>query len=132
MAWFLLLLFFPVGEAETLQSISSDNCGNSFHFVFVRLSFALNLALFALVLVSEYPEVDRIATALDKFLLDDCGKLTETRRPGVFALRTGVPNFSLDPVDLCALWVGHSLDPSVVELIRMIELEFVSLNVRCD
>ena len=129
---FLVLFFFPVGKAKTLQSIFSDICWDSFHFVFVRLSFALNLAFFALVLVSEYPEVDRIATALDKFLLDDCGKLTETGTPGVFAVRTGVPYLSLNPFDRGALWVGHSLDFSVVELIRSFELEFVSLNFRCN
>ena len=84
------------------------------------------------MLVSEYSEVDRITTALDTFLVNDRGKLTKTRGPGVFAVRTGVPDLSLDFVELGAHWVGQFLDPGVVERLRVSELEFVGRNARRD
>ena len=131
-AGLLLLFFFPVGEAETLQRIFSDFYGYSFHLVFVRLDLAQNLAHFALVQVSKNSEVDRVAAALDTFLLNDRRKLTNTGSPGVFAVGASVPDLGLDPVDLRALWVYHSLDLGVVERLRVCEFEFVGLNARCD
>ena len=84
------------------------------------------------MLISEYPEVDRIATVLDSFLVDDRGKLTKTRIPDVFAVRTGVADLSLDLIELVAHWVGHSLDPSVVGRLRGSNLEFVGRNACRD
>ena len=132
MARLLLLFFLPVGEAETLQRIFSDFCGDSFHFVLVRLDVAHDLAFFALVLVSKDSVVNRVAAALDTFLIYYRRKLTNTRSPSVFAVGTSVPDLSLDLVDFRALWIGHSLDPGVVKSLRVCKFEFVGLNARCD
>ena len=82
--------------------------------------------------VSKNSEVDRESAALDTFLLNDRRKLTNTGSPGVFAVGASVPDLGLDPVDLRALWVYHSLDLGVVERLRVCEFEFVGLNARCD
>ena len=50
----------------------------------------------------------------------------------MLATRASVPDFGLEVVKLGFFWVDHPLDPSVVEILRVSELELVGLNAGCD